>query len=163
MTPQDQEEHSAVVSKMETVGSHGIYRGRWDLLDEMPDGWCIDKNAGSPLAGYEFITNGRSTLNGQERALLRVKPRQAQIAYQFAPAAIPTSGPAPKHETPVEYPRTINELARAKFKQSLLNDILVDLCICEIEGWSKTEYINEIRRLVVGLGKSVCVDAESAP
>ena len=86
MTPQDQEDHSAAVSKMEIVGS---YHGWWDLFDEMPDGWRIDKNAGSPLAGYEFITNGRSTLNGQERALLRVKPRQAQIAYQFAPAAIP--------------------------------------------------------------------------
>ena len=44
----------------------------WDLVDELPEGWKIDKTAGSPLNGYEFITNGKSVLNGQKRALLKV-------------------------------------------------------------------------------------------
>ena len=44
----------------------------WDLLDELPEGWKIDKTVGSPLTGYEFITNGKSVLNGQKRALLKV-------------------------------------------------------------------------------------------
>ena len=47
------------------------YKG-WDLLDELPEGWKIYKTAGSPLNGYEFITNGKSVLNGQKRALLKV-------------------------------------------------------------------------------------------
>lgn len=47
----------------------------WDVLDEMPDGWVIDKTAGSPLASSVFITNGKSPISGQQkRAILRVKP-----------------------------------------------------------------------------------------
>lgn len=34
------------------------------------------------------------------------------------------------------------ELARHQFQQRLLYDIRVDLEICDIEGWSKAEYIN---------------------
>ena len=44
----------------------------WDLLEELPQGWAIDKTAGTPLNGYIFITNGKSVLNGQKRALLKV-------------------------------------------------------------------------------------------
>jgi len=44
----------------------------WELLQSLPDGWRIDKTAGSPLCGYEFCTNGKSLLNGQKRALLFV-------------------------------------------------------------------------------------------
>jgi hypothetical protein len=56
------------------------------------------------------------------------------------------------------YVRTVNELARRKFKQKLLNDIMVDLVICEIEGWYKMEYINEIRRLINDIGNQSCID-----
>ena len=45
----------------------------WPIVDVMPEGWVIDKTAGSPLSGHNFITNGKSVLNGQMRALLRVK------------------------------------------------------------------------------------------
>jgi len=31
----------------------------WELLEEIPDGWKIDKTAGTPLNGYVFITNGK--------------------------------------------------------------------------------------------------------
>ena len=46
----------------------------WDLLDSLPIGWKIDKTCGSPLCGYEFCTNGKSVLSGeQKRALVKVK------------------------------------------------------------------------------------------
>ena len=45
----------------------------WEILKEMPEGWRIDKNSGSPLYGHEFITNGKSPINGQKRALLKIK------------------------------------------------------------------------------------------
>ena len=45
----------------------------WDVLDEIPEGWKEDKTCGSPLAGAIFITNGKSILNGQKRALLLLK------------------------------------------------------------------------------------------
>ena len=47
-------------------------RGWWDILDAMPDGWREDITAGSPVHGCVFITNGKSVLNGQKRALLRI-------------------------------------------------------------------------------------------
>ena len=45
------------------------------MVDEIPEGWRIDKTCGAPLAGAVFITNGKSILTGQQqRKLLRVKP-----------------------------------------------------------------------------------------
>lgn len=46
------------------------YRGWWALLKTMPEGWQVDKTAGSPLYGHVFITDGKSILHGQKRALL---------------------------------------------------------------------------------------------
>lgn len=44
----------------------------WDLLECLPEGWKIDNTCGSPLSGFDFCTNGKSVLNGQKRALVRV-------------------------------------------------------------------------------------------
>ena len=120
----------------------------WELLESLPDGWRIDKSAGSPLCGYEFCTNGKSVLNGQKRALLFVgsKPSEYKQSCQFEPAIKQVE------KEPTEYPaKAVNELARKKFEQSLLNDIMVDLAICEIEGWCKMEYIRELRKLLAGI------------
>lgn len=57
-----------------SIKSKAVY---WDILDDMPEGWVVDKTSGSPVYGCVFITNGRSPLNGQKRALLRVVPPQA--------------------------------------------------------------------------------------
>ena len=43
----------------------------WDILEDLPDGWVIDKYCGSPLCGFIFCTNGKSILNGGKRALMR--------------------------------------------------------------------------------------------
>ena len=131
----------------------------WQLFDDMPNGWTIDKTCGSPLAGYVFINNGISILRGGKRALLRVRPPQQQLRLD-APAISKmetTADESPKVEHP--YPaRTVNELARERFKLQLLNDIRCDLMICELEGWGKMEYINEIRRLVNEIGNRVTID-----
>ena len=39
-------------------------------------------------------------------------------------------------------------LARKKFQQHILKEILFDLMVCEIEGWDKKEYIKELRTLL---------------
>ena len=44
----------------------------WDILDKLPDGWVIDNTAGSPAPRSVFITNGKSPLKGQKRAILRI-------------------------------------------------------------------------------------------
>jgi hypothetical protein len=118
----------------------------WDILNEIPIGWSIDKTAGSPAPNTVFITNGKSVLSGeQKRSLLRVF-KQEMPPMQFT---------APPREKEIEieqdyfFPaRTVNELARKKFQASLLKDIIFDLKVCEIEGWDKKEYINEIKNLV---------------
>lgn len=31
----------------------------WDILESLPEGWSIDKTAGSPAPNTVFITNGK--------------------------------------------------------------------------------------------------------
>ena len=42
----------------------------------------------------------------------------------------------------------INRLAREQMELKLLQDIRVDLTICEIEGYDKKQYINELRDML---------------
>lgn len=51
---------------------------------------------------------------------------------------------------PKECAKPLNDLARLQMITRLENDILMDLAICGIEGWSKAEYINQLRELVNG-------------
>lgn len=45
----------------------------WDVVDQIPDGWSVDKTAGSPLPRSVFVTNGKSVISGkQERKILIV-------------------------------------------------------------------------------------------
>ena len=138
------------------------YYKDWSLFDDMPDGWNLDKTCGSPLAGYEFINDGKSTLNGGKRALLRVRQPQQKLCLDGPTISkmetAPTEAPAVKIERPFPA-RTVNDLARERFKLRLLNDIRCDLMICEIEGWGKMEYINEMKRLINDIGSRVTIEA----
>ena len=49
--------------------------------------------------------------------------------------------------------RALNDLARHKAIVRLLNDIRMDMEICEIEGWDKNEYLNSIRQLLDSIGR----------
>lgn len=48
--------------------------------------------------------------------------------------------------------KALNRLAREKMKYRLLADISLDLVICELEGWSKMEYLNELKDMINELG-----------
>lgn len=61
-----------------------------------------------------------------------------------------------------EASRQLNRLARERMKQRLLNDILVDLQVCELEGWDKLEYIAELRDMLNTLGAKKCLDTAKA-
>lgn len=41
--------------------------------------------------------------------------------------------------------KLVNQCARHQMIKKLMADILVDLQICEIEGWDKTEYIRMLQ------------------
>lgn len=48
----------------------------WEVLESMPNGWVVDKYADSPMPNSVFITNGKSPLNGQQRAILKIKTNE---------------------------------------------------------------------------------------
>lgn len=47
-----------------------------------------------------------------------------------------------------ETPQRLNKLAREEMKTKLLNDILIDMQICEIEGFDKMEYLLDLQNLL---------------
>ncbi len=53
---------------------------------------------------------------------------------------------------PPEATETFNQCARAKMIERLLVDIRADLMICEIEGWSKTDYLDQIKDVINSIG-----------
>ena len=56
-------------------------------------------------------------------------------------------------EVDLETRKVLNDLARHKMVTRLYADILVDMQICEIEGWDKFEYIRELKDLINSFGK----------
>lgn len=129
----------------------------WDILEYLPEGWVIDKTAGSPAPNTVFITNGKSVLNGQKRALLKVEakrdintPKNEIVKNHFVEA----NKKVEKTENPIFPAKTVNDLARLKFKEQLLKEIMFDLMVCEIEGWDKKEYINELKKLINSIDTS---------
>lgn len=57
-----------------------------------------------------------------------------------------------KPDTP-EMRRLLNRAAREQLKQRLLADVLMDMRICDLEGWDKLEFINELIEMLAALGK----------
>ena len=51
----------------------------------------------------------------------------------------------------VEEPYKLQVLAREQMKTKLLADVLMDLKICEIESWDRTQYIKELQDLLNSL------------
>lgn len=127
----------------------------WELFDNLPDGWMIDKTSGSPLTGYDFCISG-SVLRGGKRALVRVdktkhKPRKIQYKNIskneiHQKLEIVNNAPFPA--------KSVNTLARKKFEEQLLKEIYFDLMVCEIEGWDKKEYIKELQKLLNSINVS---------
>lgn len=127
---------------------------KWILYDSIPDGWKIDYSCGSPLAGHVFINDCKSVLHGGKRALLKVHGECLGVSQGDAKIAsyVDIENRRPTIKTfDASTAKAVNELARKRFEQRLLNDIMVDLMICEIEGWGKMVYIKELRKLIAGL------------
>ena len=123
----------------------------WDILDELPNGWVIDKTAGSPLARSVFITNGKSSISGQQkRAILRVKPiSETSDKPSIDHPRQPSKEDCTDSEEDPPFPaKSVNDLARLKFKEQILKEIMFDFMVCEIEGWSKLDYIKEIKQMI---------------
>lgn len=120
----------------------------WDILEELPEGWIIDKTAGSPAPRTVFITNGKSLLSGQQKRVL-LKVTAKPMGYKVDAIGYIEERKAKDNPKPSVFPaKSVNDLARLKFKEQILKEILFDLTVCEIEGWDKKEYINELKELI---------------
>lgn len=51
-------------------------------------------------------------------------------------------------EVTMETRRTLNRVAREQMKERLMRDILADMTVCELEGWNRMEYLNELKELI---------------
>lgn len=122
----------------------------WEVLDKIPQGWVIDKTAGSPAPKTVFITNGKSPVSGeQKRAILRVETKSIKLEANTTPVNKLKKKEDEEEDSPHVFPsKTVNNLARAKFKEQILKEIMFDFMVCEIEGWSKLDYIKEIKQMI---------------
>lgn len=50
--------------------------------------------------------------------------------------------------------KSLNDLARHQMISKLLHDILIDLSVCELEGWDKKEYITMLHNEIDNLYKN---------
>jgi hypothetical protein len=126
----------------------------WEILEALPKDWQIDTTAGSPAPNTVFITNGKSPLKGQKRALLKVERKQEIVVEKIKPLIGLQKihiADLPKEENYIFPSKTANDLARLKFKEQLLKEIMFDLMVCEVEGWDKKQYINELKNLLNGI------------
>lgn len=127
---------------------------QWVIFHKLPEGWIIDKSLGSPLHGHVFISDGKSVLRGGVRALMKLEQNKAHDFHITVKCQPDLSLKIEQKPNPSAWTyeansaKNVNDLARAKFKERILKDILCDLTICEIEGWDKSEYIRELQDLI---------------
>lgn len=128
-------------------------------FEKMPIGWNYDKTWGSPIAGYAPICDGKSILNGGKKGLLKVKPANLEYKYtkltEKTTKSKNTSCKKSIRENTNKQAKLINDLARAKFKKHLLQELIFDLKICQIEGWDIKEYISDLKILIDNTANSI--------
>lgn len=48
--------------------------------------------------------------------------------------------------------KALNTLARHRMIERIYRDILIDMTVCEIEGWDKMEYIKDLQEVINHFG-----------
>ncbi len=130
----------------------------WNVFDSIPEGWVIDRNAGSPLHGHVFITNGKNILSGQQIRALAPDPKKAyrqepekpflEVLKEVMHPKQNQEKEKPSRQIDQECRRVLNDLARKKVQEQLLQDILFDMNVCKLEGWDHREYLLELENLI---------------
>lgn len=131
----------------ETISKHV----NWVLYNEAPEGYKMDKHTGSPVSGYDFYTDGKSILNGGKRILVKSHASPINNILPDPPLMQYRSKEKELKQDPMKCTDTrkkVNTLARDKFKVKLLEEIKIDLIMCELEGWDAKNYINELKSLI---------------
>jgi hypothetical protein len=136
----------------------GWYKDWWPIYDELPEGFRIDKKTASPLCLHYFIQKGNMFCGNYEKALLKVDFPKKESVKESVDVPIASNSLRLEAEKPkvvdVDISKPLNNLARLKLKETLLKDIAVDLCICEIEGWDKREYLQDLKSLIDSVNPS---------
>lgn len=112
------------------------------------------------MHGHVFITNGKNIVSGQQIRVLAPAPREKQppLTPVNLQDICPQLFPEPqldtkKHSQQIdeECRRVLNDLARKKVQEQLLQDILFDMNVCKLEGWDHSEYLFDLENLINGL------------
>lgn len=135
----------------------GVFQ-HWNVFDSIPEGWVIDRNAGSPLRDHVFITHGKNILSGQQIRALAPDPKKAyrqepekpflEVLKEVMHPKQNQEKEKPSRQIDQECRRVLNDLARKKVQEQLLQDILFDMNVCKLEGWDHREYLFELENLI---------------
>lgn len=126
------------------------------IFERIPDGWHELSGATTAPIGYLFISNGKSRFSKEYRCALVKNYREfkCQIEDEKQNTVITSR---PKESRPVEksgvyfsdepdLPEKLNNLAREQMKLRLLQDIQMDICVCQIEGIDFKPYLTELKK-----------------
>jgi len=115
----------------------------------MPPGWRLDKTWGSPEHGWEPIHNGKSLLNGGKKGLLKRQIKKETLKDIKSPqVSAPIAVKVEPKQNNKKAAKPMNHLAREKFKEKLLQEIVFDLMVCKIEGWDHKQYTKELKQVI---------------
>ena len=107
---------------------------------------------GSPEHGFIPICNGKSIVNGGKKGLLRsneVKANEVVRKTLFVPPSTICTRKLELTKTEIKQASlATNKLAREKFKEKMLQEILFDMSVCKIEGWPIDEYSLQLKSLI---------------
>lgn len=131
------------------------------ILDEIPVGWRLLKGATMAPVGYDMISNGKSLFSSDYQiALIKSTPCIPQKHDPVPhPTAQITATIESKNTKPAKadclcfsdepcLPEKLNRLAREQIKLRLLQDIRVDIAVCQLEGWEYKSYLLELQDMI---------------
>lgn len=140
----------------------------WPVFQKIPPGWRELAGAATAPCGYELICNGKSRFSPDYKVALVEQKRtkgekeDTTIPFSVQPArgketeeethATKTSGVCFSDEPGL--PKKLNQLSIEQMKLRLLQDIQMDITICQLEGWPYKDYLlglqSEIQRFLTG-------------
>lgn len=128
------------------------------VFEKIPVGWFALSGATTAPIGYLLISNGKSRFSKEYRCGLVKNDIHRELKLQTkekSPGTVIT--PNSKDSKPVEksgvyfsdepdLPKKLNICAREQMKLRLLQDIRMDICVCQLEGMDYKSYLMDLKK-----------------
>ncbi len=126
------------------------------VFENIPAGWSKLSGATTAPIGYLFISNGKSRFSKEYRCGLVKDNTQREFKREIDGISKIAITSNRKENEPVKksgvcfadepnLPEKLNTLAREEMKLRLLQDIQMDICVCQIEGIDYKSYLMELK------------------